>query len=217
MPARRLLDQIQTLATLAAFDAGDYTRELEAELPADLAALDAVLSTALRDIDELAARIARLQLDHALADDTSIGPPTRRVFATTITAYAANLPLLHDRVRDVAARGGSREPDAIAERVVDAARATLALRASLHDSILALAHARAEAAIADADRRARDRSLDEPERRRWSAIRRELEAIAASPARIASTPWATRLASWPDQLDESTTREPTREELLELD
>ena len=39
-------------------------------------------------------------------------------------------------------------------------------------------------------------------RRTWSALRRELEAVAAQPERVAAAALPARLASWPEQLDE---------------
>ncbi|TMQ02889.1 MAG: hypothetical protein E6J90_48000 [Deltaproteobacteria bacterium] len=54
----------------------------------------------------------------------------------------------------------------------------------------------------DADRRARDRPLDDVERRRRSAMRRELEAVAADPDRVAGTAMAARLVAHPAQIDE---------------
>jgi hypothetical protein len=55
-----------------------------------------------------------IRIDHALAADTSLAQPSRKLFATTIIAYADRLGLLAERVRDVAARGGARDADAVA-------------------------------------------------------------------------------------------------------
>jgi len=223
VPAQRLLDAIQSLPAIEAPIAARYAEELAAELPAgatqaDLAAGDAALAAALAHVDATATRVMRIRLDHALAADSSIEPTTRRVFAHTVVGYAENLGLLESRARDVAARGKARDPGATAALVVDAARATLAWRDELREPVLALARGRAAAAVATADASARDRQLGEPERKRWSALRRELEAIAADPERVASAPLATRLAAWPEQLDEpEAAREPTLAELIELD
>jgi len=76
----------------------------------------------------------------------------------------------------------------------------------------------ATAAIPAADQRARDRDLDDVQRKRWSAARRDLEAIADEPERILAAPFATRIAAWPEQLDEPAPKpEPTLAELIELD
>jgi hypothetical protein len=223
--AQHILDQACSLARIAALEAGPavYVEQLAAELPGgatlvELEARDAALAAALGRVDAMIARAMRIRLDHALAHDTSIGAPTRSVFASTIAGYAGRLSLLEQRARDVAVRGRAPDPDRVAECVVEAARASLALRDALRAGVLALIRDGARAAIAEADRRARDRSLDEPERRRWSAARRDLEAVAAEPERVLAAPMAARLAALPDQLDEPEPgRELTFADLLELD
>lgn len=179
---------------------------------------DATLAAALARIDELAARVMRIRLEHALAADSSIAAPTRRVFAQTVTAYADNLGLLAGRARDVAARGGAADPEQVASLVTEAARATLALHAAIRTPVLALVRDLATASIPEADRRARDRDLDERERKRWSAARRDLEALAADPARLLAAAMPARMAALPEQLDEPVAApEPSFAELLELD
>jgi hypothetical protein len=221
--ARRLLDQVSSLAHLDAFDPPSYAAQLAAEIPlaetlVELEARDALLADALAQLDAMIARAMRLCLEHALAADTSIGTPTRKVFATTVVAYASDLGLLAQRAREVALRGRAADPDAVTDAVVGAARRVLDLRAAARAGVLALIRDLAAASVAAADRHARDRHLDEPTRRRWSAMRRELEAIAAGPARIAAVPLAARLASHPDQLDEPAPEpEVTIADVIELD
>jgi len=228
VPARRVLDQVSTLAHLEAIDPLRYAEELAVEVPAaagtlaELEARDAFLADALAQIDAMIARAMRLRLDHALAAapslDAALAPPTRKVFATTIAAYAGDLGLLAQRARDVAARGGARDPDAVADAVLGAARGALELRAATRAGVLALIRDLAAASVPDADRRARDRSLDEPARLRWSAARRELEALAADPGRVAAAPLPARLAAYPDLLDEPPPeREVTFADMIELD
>ena len=218
--ARQILDQVHSLARIAELEADPdrYARELAAEVPAELEPRDIELSSALGQIDATVARIMRIRLDDALANDTSIGPPTRNVFALTIVGYANDLGLLARRARDVAERGRAADPDRITELVIDAARSTLALREALRVGVLALIRELATAAIPDADRQARDRKLDDKPRMRWSAIRRDLEAIAVNPEHVRSAPMPARLAALPPQLDEpDPEREPTLAELIELD
>lgn len=223
--AQQLLDRVHSLAAIDALaeEPEAYAELLAAELPGgstltELEARDAALATALGQLDLMIARVMRIRLDHVLAADTSIGPPTRRVFASTIVGYANNLGQLAARVHEVAVRGRAAAPDQLTEAVVDAARATLALRDALRAPVLAHVAALASAGIADADRHARDRAADEPLRRRWSAARRELEAIAQDPARVAAAAFATRLASWPEQLDEpAPAPEVTFADMIELD
>lgn len=141
--ARRYLDQVHSLPRLDALDAGEYARLVAAELPptaslTDLEARDAQLAAAHEQLDVMIARAMRIRLDHVLAADTSIPAPTRNVFATTIVGYAGRLPLLAQRARDVAARGGAKDADAVAELVVDAARAVLDLRDAMRAGLLEL-------------------------------------------------------------------------------
>ena len=218
-----LLDHLQSLAALDAFEPGSFAVALAPELPAaaslaTLEARDAALTAALAAIDDLAIRAMRLRLEHALAGDASIAAPTRRVFVQTVVSYVDNLELLCSRARDVAARGGARDPDATAALVTDAARAALALRDATRAPVLALVRDLATAALPDADARARDPQRSDVERKRWSAARRDLEMLAAEPARITAAPFAERIAAWPEQLDEPAPKpEPTLAELIEID
>jgi hypothetical protein len=223
--AQHFLDQVQSLARIDALEAdpAGYAERLASEVGdaatlEELDARDARLRHALGQLDAMIERATRIRLDHALAEDTSIAAPTRKVFATTIVGYAERLALLEARAREVAARGGAADPDGVATRVGEVARAVLGLREAIRAGVLALVRDLAAAAAPLADRRARDRTLDEPTRRRWSAARRDLEATASQPEHIASAPMATRLAAWPEQLDEpEPEREPTFADMIELD
>ncbi len=225
MKAFQLLDRVHSLASLEplAADPTAFAAALAPELPDGatteaVTARDAALRDALQRIDDLATRVMRVRLEHALADDTTIAAPTRKVFAQTIASYAGRLSLLGDRVRDLAARGRAPDPDRTADAVLDAARATLDLRGALAAGVLELARDGATRAVPDVDRRARDRTRDDAQRTRDSALRRELEAIAAAPARIAQAPLAARLASWPDQLDDPAPEaEVTFADMIEMD
>lgn len=221
-----VLDRVHSLGAVAALaaDPGAYLGALERDLaaaPATLAGLearDAALRAALGAIDALAARAMRLQLDHALAADASIAPVTRNVFATTIVSYAGSLERLADRAADVAARGGARDPGAVAGSVVGAARTVLALRDRLRAGVLELARDLAAASAPDADRLARDRRLEAAPRTRWGQARRDLEAVAADPSALVGAPMAARMAAYPAQLDEPPAEaEPTFVSMIELD
>jgi hypothetical protein len=222
MSAQQILDQAYGRAQLEALaaDPAAYAAALAGELPeaatlAELEASDAVLAGALDAIDVAVVRAMRVWLDHA---DVALAPVTRNVFATTIVAYAADLGTLGQRAYDAAARGRAADPASVADAVVLAGRRALALREGLRAGVLALIATRAEAAIADADRHARDRKLDDATRRRWSALRRDREQLAAQPHLVAVAPFAARLAAWPDQLDEPAAEaEPTFAQMIELD
>jgi hypothetical protein len=222
MTAQHVLDRVRSIAAIEALAPDAYATELAAELAAvtslaGLAARDAALAGALSAIDDFAARVMRLRLDHALPDDRVLPAPTRKVFASTIATYAGRLSIFGDRVRDVAARMRT-DADALVDRVLAEAGATLAQREQLRAGVLALVRSLATATIPDADRRARDPDLDPAQRKQWSAARRDLEMLAEEPARITAAPHAARLAAWPEQLDEPAAKpEPTLAELIELD
>src|SRR4051812_46374798 len=89
--AQRILDQVQSRAAIEALAEapGRYAEVLGEELPqaastlTDLEHRDAFLTDGIAAIDTLTARVMRIMLDHALATDTSIGAPSRKVFAST--------------------------------------------------------------------------------------------------------------------------------------
>jgi hypothetical protein len=223
--AQHVLDQVQSVGRIDALaaDPGAYAEQLSAELPAattlqDLEARDAQLAAALGQIDTMIARAMRIRLEHALAAENSIGPPTRMVFAQTVVSYAGKLDVLASRARDIAGRGGARDADQVADLVTDAARSVLALREAVRDGVLDLIVRIATASVPDADRAARDRKLDDAARKKWGATRRDLEAIAANPEAVLAAPMALRLAAWPEVIDEpDPEKEPTIADLLELD
>lgn len=223
MSASRFLDQVQSLAHVTAFLPETYAEQLAAELAPvetreDIAARDEQLRAAIARIEETSTRIMRIRLEHALSGDTAIAVPTRKVFSQTVADYAGRFDVLATRVRDIAARNGSRDPEAVARTVVDAAEATLAQRAELYRSVLELGARLALEAAPMADAKARDRREAEPPRRLWSAVRRELEALAARPERILQATFAVRLAGWDSLLDDPDPENaPTLADLLELD
>ncbi|MEO7730620.1 MAG: hypothetical protein ABIY55_06575, partial [Kofleriaceae bacterium] len=142
---------------------------------------------------------------------------TRKVFAATIVSYAGRIEVLEARARDIAARSGAAHPGDVADRATEVAAAILALRTDVQLGVLVLVRELAAAAAPDADRHARDRTLDDATRQRWSAMRRELEALALQPARIGAA-LADRLAAWPTQLDEPAAEpERTFADMIEMD
>jgi hypothetical protein len=220
-----VLDQVQSLPRIAALEADSraYAERLAQELAnaesrSELAARDDRLRDALARIDGMTERVMRIRLDHVLADDTTIGIPTRKVFASTIVNYESKLDVLEARASDVARRGGALDPSRVAGSVVEAASAALALRTAIRTDVLALISKLATASVPFADRNARDRQLDDVTRRAWSALRRELEAVAAQPERVAEAALVARLATWPEQVDEpDPANEATFADMIELD
>ncbi len=223
MTASRVLDQVQSLAQVEAFEPRVYAEQLAAEIAPvetreDIAARDDVLRDAIARIEETATRIMRIRLEHALVGDSSISVPTRKVFSHTVASYAGRVDLLRNRAHDIAERAGSHDPAAAARIVVDAAEATLAQRAELIRGVLDLAARLAADVAPNADAKARDRREAEAPRQQWSAVRGELEEIAVRPERILGKTFAVRLASWESLLDEPPPeKEPSLADLLELD
>jgi len=217
--AEAVAEELETPATLRDLaETGDLGSLHVAPVIADLEARDHALATALAHIDATIARVMRVRLDHALASDTAIAAPTRNVFASTVGKYANDLPLLAERVRDVAARGGSRDPDGTASLVVEAARSSLALREALRAPVLALVQRLAEPLEAGVKACAIDRRREDKDRATWSALRRELEIVVARPAQIATAPLSTRLAAHESMLDELPPEaEVTFADMIELD
>ena len=223
--ARDALDRVHSLPHLEALEGepGVVAGRLAAELPVattipELEARDMLLADTLGQIDAMIARAMRLRLDHGLAADSSLGAPTRNVFSLTIASYHGRLAVLEDRARDIATRGRSPDPERIGQIVVDAARRALDLRDAVRGSVLDLIRQVAQATVPEADQRARDRKRTEPERRRWSAVRRDVEAVAIDPERVLAGPMSGRIAALPVELDEPLPEpEPTFKELLELD
>jgi hypothetical protein len=223
--SRAVLDQVYSLARIEALEAdpGAYASAVAAEIApagslAELEARDHQLAVALAQIDTAMTRVMRVRLDHALASDTSIAPPTRTVFASTIGKYTHDLPLLAQRVCEQATRGGATDPEDVAITVVDAARRTLALREALRAPALALIRSLATATRPDIERNAMDRERSDAERKKWSALRRDVETVIATPTHVSSAPLATRLAALPEQIDEPPPGpEVTFADMIELD
>lgn len=218
-----MLDQVYSLAQLEAFEPAAYLEQLATELGApatldDVAARDAMWIAALASIDMMVARAMKVRLDQALALEPSVPAVTRNVFATTIIQYANRLELLGQRVLDVAARGGAYHPDDVANAVLDAARLVLGLHETLRVGVFELIRERAAASIVEVDRRARDRTLDEAQRKQWSRARRDFEALAADPSGVLAGPNRARLAAYPEQLDDAPAGpELSFADLIELD
>ncbi|MBK9037104.1 MAG: hypothetical protein IPL61_38650 [Myxococcales bacterium] len=218
-----LLDAVQTLARLEAFASDDYAAQLAAELAshdvsdAGLAARDAALAAALIAIDGFTGKAMRIRLEHALADDTALGASFRANLAATVVGFADDLVRLGHRVAQATVRTAPDRAGAVADAVVAQAEAALAQRAALRGTVAALARSLAAAALPVARAAAADRGLDDSARARWSGVRQELAAVVAAPLRIASAPWAARVAGHEAVDERAPVIEPTFGELIELD
>jgi hypothetical protein len=223
MSSRQVLDRAITLAQIDALDIGAFVDAVRGELApghalADLEATDDRLRDAIDAIDGFAAKAMKVRLEHVDAATHALPPPFRRVIATTIASYAKDTGILHERVAATAARLDPRGAGAVADAVVDAARAVLDQRARLIDGVLRLARDLAAAALPDVAKAARDRHRDDAERMKWSAARRDLEVIVDRPGFIATGRFADRVKVLEPLLDEPEAEpELTREQLIELD
>lgn len=222
--AQQLLDEVNRRAQLEALPGAGYATRLAEELAApaaDLAALDARdagLRAALAAIDVFAKKAMRIHLDHALADDRVLQRPFRTYLANEVLAYHGRLELLRERVLGSVGRVAEPAAAAAAAReIVEAARAVHELRAALWEQVLALVRSLAEEALPVAAAAARSPQVSDDERRRWSAMRRDLEQQIAEPTHVAAAPLAARLAALP-VVDEPVDRppEPTLGELIEM-
>jgi hypothetical protein len=201
-PAQHLLDAVQSLAQIDAFDGGAYIDQLSEELGgsenvswAGLEETDTRLRSALGAIDAFSNRCMRVRLDHLLAEDASVAPPLRKVLAATVTSYAGDLRLMRERVTMVAGRVDPRGAEATADAIVATAQRVLDNRVALHERVLEIARRLATERIPAARKAARDRYAEEPARRKWTAVLRDLEATVERPARVAEATWAERVAT----------------------
>jgi hypothetical protein len=222
--AQQLLDAVQSLGQLDAFDGDGYVGRLTDELGdgtlslAGLEARDEALRAALAAIDAFAGKDMRIRLDHLLAGDTSVAPPLRKVLASTITSYVGRLELMGERVEGAAARVDPGRAADTAAAVVDVAERVLSTRAELRAGVLGLARQLASAALPAARAASRDRSSEDAMRQRWVAIRRDLELVVEEPQRVGAARLTERVKTLtePDEPLEELP-EPTRGELIELD
>jgi hypothetical protein len=133
-----LLDEVQRLPELRSFDAGRFLSALAEEvagLPDAAAQLDC-LKQARAAVDRFAEKAMGIHLTHILAE-TPAPPQLRTLLATTVTAYADNLPLLQSRVAPTFQRMDPRRGDEWTAAIVTAAGQVLALREQLRAGVAA--------------------------------------------------------------------------------
>lgn len=222
--AQQLLDRVQRLAQLDELDVETYADQLRVELSAlpastlaEIEARDDRLRALLASLDGFAQKAMRIRLEHLAVDWPALVPTFRTLLSTTVCSYAGDLGKLHQRVAGSAARQDPYGARGLADAVLDAADRVLAQRGALGDAILTLAVELARDLRPLVDERARQRSLDDDTRLRWTALRRDLDLLADRPLRLAEQRFADRLKALltPDLvLDEIP--EPSFGELLEL-
>jgi len=227
MSALRILDEIQSLAQLDAFDPASFLAAVnEAARPggARLADVGGELDGArglLGEIDRFTQKAMRIRLHH-LSDPLPL--QLRTLLYSTIVSYERDPSLLRDRVAAMLGRIDPSTAAALTRQVCDAAARVLATRAALRRGVVEMAQRSAAAWLPAARRAARDRTHADDERESWSRARVDLEQIAARGETIEEGSFADRLKKITPPA--ATSEEPPEEEmdptskrfsLLELD
>jgi hypothetical protein len=224
--ALRILDEVQHLAQLDAFDPARFLLALEeASLGArpSLADVGGALDGA-RDlsshIDRFAQKSMRIRLNHV---GGAVPDKLRVLLQTTIVAYAEEPALLRARVGAVLGRADPAAAAALTDEICEAAARVLAARATLRQGVLELARRTAAALLPAARQAARDRTQDDEERGRWARARVDLERVAARGETIEAGAFGERLAKIEPVAAAAEAEEPEQDptsvrfSLLELD
>jgi len=143
--AQQLLDEVNRLAQVEAFDVERFLDQLGIEVARDedgssesLETRDARIRGVLAAFDAFSARVMRIRIDHVLGSDTSVPPRFRTYLATRVLDFDGELDRLRARVAQVAARVDPDGASDTAAAVADAADKVLALRARLRQGVLSM-------------------------------------------------------------------------------
>lgn len=195
--ALRLLDEVQHLAQLEAFDPslfvagiGDVATPSSPDLPDVGRELDGVRGL-LGEIDRFTQKAMRIRLNH-LSD--TLPQKLRTLLCSTIVAYEGDLGLLRERVATMLGRLDRSTAVGLTDQVCDAAERALALRATLRRDVIELGRRIATSWLPATRRAARDRSQAEDVRQGWGRTRVDLEHIGARGETIETGSSAERLA-----------------------
>lgn len=193
LPSLSLLDQVQHLRELEAFEPERFL----AALAADLSTRDETLQTlgalldrlrqALGAVEEFTRKVMGIRLTHVLAS-APVTRQLRTLLSSTVTSYADDLTLLRRRL------SGSVD-EGLLNEIIAAAETVLGLRQALRSGILRYAQQLATAQTPWVKRAARDRTLPDPERRRLRQAGADLEQVAAKPERLLTAGFEDRLKS----------------------
>ncbi len=226
MSGPRILDEIQSLAQLDAFDPASFFAAANDAAPpagARIADVGGELDGArglLAEVDRFTQKAMRIRLNH-LSDP--LPPQLRTLLYSTIISYENDAALLRDRVAAMLGRIDPRVAAALTREVCDAAARVLELRAALRRGVLERARRHAAAWLPAARKAARDRTQADEERENWGRARVDLEQIAARAETIEAGSFAERLKKIeppvqtndePPEEDDPTSK---RFSLLELD
>jgi hypothetical protein len=214
-----MLDHVQTLPQLEAFDAQAYLQEAAALGPAEtLAELGGQLDrlrAALDAVDRFAQKAMAIRLNQLSADP--LPPQLRTLLKTTVIAYHGQLDLLRGRVASALQRIDPTMASGATERVMDAAERVLSLHATLRGGLLTLAVRVAGERAQAAQKKGRDRTL--PERGEWRRALVDLQQVAAHPQRLETGSFAERLKKIPvpEEEPETESTDEKRFSLIEID
>jgi hypothetical protein len=232
--ARRLLDDVQHLAQVEAFDAAPFAAAVASAAAAAVTSEAAVASDAaaggvlaivgarldelralLDEIDRFAQKSMRIRITYAC---DALPPQFRTLLFSTIVSYERDPPLLRTRVSASLARIDPATAGATTDAIMRAAEQTLAMRATLREAVLGAARAFAGAQVAAVAQAARDASLAEKDRVALRCARVDLAQVVERPELIAAAPFAARLAKIDPPGDEPEPEPATsRTSLLEID
>lgn len=194
--AHHLLDEILHLPQLVSFSPERFTILLVEEVsdgiktdpdPEELKRhLDGLL-VLLGEVERFTQKAMGIRLNHALSE-APVTPQFRTLLTATVTAYAADISVLRERI--VASLRGITQERAqeIADQVERAASEVLHLRQSLRGGIEQTVRMLCEKSLPCARRRANDRLLPDKERHAYKLLREDLEHLAQRPRAIVEKP-----------------------------
>ena len=214
-----MLDEVQSLAELEAFDAQRFLRQAGEFGPAEtLAVLGAQLDRlrALLDaVDRFAQKAMGIRLNQLAADP--LPPQFRTLLKTTVVAYHGQTDLLRGRVAAALGRIDRQAAAGVTERVLDAAERVLSVHATLRSGVLGLAARVAGERAQVALKKGRDRAL--ADRHDWRRALIDLQQVAAHPQRLETATFAERMKKIPEPEEEPETEaaDEKRFSLIEID
>jgi hypothetical protein len=202
--ALKILDELQQLAALEAFESPKFLDALAAEV-AELpgVSLDEIgrsldaLRALFADVDRFTGKSVHIHIVQSFA---TVPQQMRALLVGTLVNYAADLALLDQRISPALLRadpsGDTRA------RLLAVAERVLAMRAELRAGIFALAGRYIAGQLPAVQKASRDRSLDARERERWGQLRIDLEQLTAKPITLEANTFAERMLKIPPPADE---------------
>jgi hypothetical protein len=158
----RLLDSVQHLAELEAFDPGPFIAALsEASSASEVGGEQGGMPGLFDQIDRFTQKAMRIRLNHVTG---AVPPKLATLFATTIVAYEDDPALLRARVVSMLGRVDRSSAASLADQICAAAEKVLAVRASLRRGVAEMVKRQATQDPRPPDRPDRpDGSDDDPE------------------------------------------------------